>query len=112
MLFRWKYLPDCSSPLTIRIVSAHYPKPFNFYLVVLAKIPNGEDVQFSNGTLNVNLPVEEGGEGHPDCINWDVQLTCTLDKTFTVMTITGGGTTCGAGGGSELDVEECILQKQ
>lgn len=52
-----------------------------------------------NGTLSYALPVSDLDNGHPDCINWNVQCTSTLDSAKTTMTQSCEGTICGSGGG-------------
>jgi hypothetical protein len=51
----------------------------------------------SNGVFQFNLPASE--PANPDCINWDVSFTATLNGALDKMDLTGGGIFCGLGGG-------------
>ena len=55
----------------------------------------------SQGLLSFDLPVGDLSEGHPDCVNWDVSCTASLDQTKRFMTLHGEGIMCGSGGGQE-----------
>jgi hypothetical protein len=52
----------------------------------------------SNGVFEFDLPPTEPIT-NPDCLNWDVRFTATLNETLDQMDLTGDGTFCGEGGG-------------
>lgn len=51
----------------------------------------------SNGVFEFDLPTSE--PTNPDCVNWDVSFTATLNGNLDEMDLTGGGIFCGSGGG-------------
>lgn len=51
----------------------------------------------SNGTFSFNFPNSD--TTNPNCANWNMPATATLDSNLTTMTINSSGTVCGPGGG-------------
>ena len=51
----------------------------------------------TNGVFQFDLPAS--APANPDCVNWDVSFTATLNGNLDQMDLTGGGIFCGLGGG-------------
>jgi len=64
----------------------------------------------TNGTLTFALPTHT--PLNPDCANWDVMVTATLDNSLTSMNLNGSGTFCSAEGGGKSGTFLGVLLKQ
>ncbi len=64
-----------------------------------------------NGTLVFQWP-NMGSPGEPDCVNWDLPATATLNADATVMHLTATGIICSSTGGSEGTVEGDLTKQE
>lgn len=66
-------------------------------------IPQPFQATVSNGNLIFQFPNMD--PGNPDCSNWNLPATASLDPTVSIMHLTASGTICGNNGGKTAAIE-------
>ncbi len=63
-----------------------------------------------NETFAFELPLPVNEIGNPDCVNWNMNGTATLNDAYSIMTLTISGDACGEGGASPVLINATLTK--